>query len=466
MSDLNLRSLLYCLCPQMLRPYWDRIDASEIGARMARGFFWSISGAVISRGLMLVASIMVARMLGREVYGEYGIIRSTMNMFLVFAGFGLGLTATKHVAEFKLTDPVRAGRVMAISGLFAMGSGALVAVGVFIFAPLLASQTINAPHLAGELRIGAVILFISALNGAQTGALAGFEAFKAIALVNLWVGLISFPLLVGGAYFGGLRGAVWALCANIAINWVLNHLALRKVASSNNVPFHFGGCTKEWPLLWKFSLPATLGGIMVSPVMWACNALLVNQPNGYGQMGLFDAANQWRAAILFVPGMVGQIVLPLLSGLNAQNEIVKFSKVLKYNTVINAGVAIAVALPIALASRFILKSYGPGFEEGMLVLILMAFSTVLVAINNVVGQAIVSKGRMWIGLVFNSTWAATLLTASYILIQRGHGALGLAWANLIAYVMHSIWQYVYVNRMNQLRAEPYTITKIKCQRPQ
>jgi len=46
---------------------------------------------------MLAASVLVARILGKEVFGEYGIIRSTVNIFRVFNGFGMGLIATNHM---------------------------------------------------------------------------------------------------------------------------------------------------------------------------------------------------------------------------------------------------------------------------------------------------------------------------------------------------------------------------------
>lgn len=444
MSNSSLRNFLYDACPRQLLPYWDRVESSHIGSRMARGAFWSIGGAVISRGLMLIASILVARMLGREVYGEFGMIRTTVNMFLVFAGFGLGMTATKHVAECRVSDPDRAGRILAISGLFAVGTGTLVAVGLYVFAPWVASHTINAPHLVGELRIGAFILLLNAMNGSQTGALAGFEAFKSIAKVNLWTGLASFPLLIGGAYWGGLRGAVWALGANMVINWFLNHLALRREAARHKVPFSFKECFTEWPILWRFSLPAAMSGIMVSPIVWASNAMLVNQPGGYGQMGLFDAANQWRMAILFIPGVVGQIVLPMLANLNAPDDQVRYRKVLKYNALINGGVALAVALPVALLAQPIMRSYGLDFVEGALALALLSVSTVLVALNNVVGQAIASKGRMWIGFAFNLMWAAIFLILSSYFIHNGYGVTGLALANLIAYMFHCIWQTGYL----------------------
>ncbi len=411
---------------------------------MAKGMFWSVAGAVISRALLLVASIVIARILGRDVYGEFGIIRSTVEMFLIFAGFSLGMTAVKYVAEYKEVDPDRTGRIIAFSILFAGVTGLLVMIGILIFAPLIASNSINAPHLAGELRIGAVILFINALNGALIGALTGFEAFKAIAKVNLQAGLISFPLFIGGVYYFGLQGAVWALAASMAVNLLLNHLALRDKTAQYSIPFSFKGCLKEKGILWSFSIPATLSGIMVSPVLWICNALLVNQPDGYGQMGIFNAVNQWRAAILFVPGMISQIVLPMLTNLNSSKDVHIYWKFFKYNIVINSVVALLVALPISGLSKVIMRTYGAGFEDGKWVLILITFSTVLIAVNNVIGQLIASKGKMWIGFFLNSLWAIVFLILSFSLISRGLGAVGLALAHLGAYLFHSVSQTIFV----------------------
>lgn len=444
MPPRSLKTFPYACSPSAIHPFFKRIEASNVGSRLARGVFWSMAGAVISRGLMLLASILVARILGQTGYGEFGMIRSTVNMFVIFAGFGLGMTATKHVAEYYKKDPERAGRVMAMSGSFALATGAIVALAVFFFAPWLAAKTINAPHLAPEIRIGAFILLINGLNGAQTGALSGFEAFKAIAKVNLGVGLASFPLLVAGAYLGGVRGAVWALLLNMSLNWMLNHLALRKVAARYQVPFMFRGCLQEWPILWKFSVPAALGGFMVGPILWACNALLVNQPGGYAQMGIFDAANQWRIAILFIPSMVGQVVLPMLSNLHGTGDHNRYWKILKYNTLLNGGIAFLAAIFVSGVGTWIMRSYGAGFEDGYWVLVLLVFSAILVAINQVVGQAIASRGKMWTGFLLNCLWGGALLGFSAWFVLNSYGAFGLAMAYLLAYLLHTLWQTLYV----------------------
>ena len=40
--------------------------------------FWAIVGSITSRALGLGSAIIVARLLGKSIYGEYGMIRNTV----------------------------------------------------------------------------------------------------------------------------------------------------------------------------------------------------------------------------------------------------------------------------------------------------------------------------------------------------------------------------------------------------
>lgn len=62
--------------------------------------FWSMFGSLISRGLLFLAWVIIAHILGQEQYGEYGLIRNTVMMFATFVGSGIGQAATKFVADF------------------------------------------------------------------------------------------------------------------------------------------------------------------------------------------------------------------------------------------------------------------------------------------------------------------------------------------------------------------------------
>ncbi len=432
---MTIKNTLFTCCPRRLQPYWNRVEASELGCRLARGAFWSLAGAVISRGLMLVASMLLAQVFGKEVYGEFGMIRSTVGMFGVLAGFGLGLTATKHVADFRQSDPARAGRIIALSSLIAMVAGGLMALALFILAPWLARHTLNASHLSGLLRVGCLLLFLDAINGAQTGALAGFEAFKTIARVNLLAGLASFPMLVGGAYFGGLAGAVWGLVLSLAIRWALNHRALRREATRANVPMCVAGWTREWNVFWKFGLPLLLGSLAVGPANWACRAMLVNQPDGYGELGIFNAAFQWRIAVVFIPVTACQIVLPVLSSLVSVGNHSQYLKTLKYCVLLNVAAAVVVAIPILLMSGWIMACYGKDFAAGTWVLVLLVCSAGLKSLSVLLNQALISRGMAWLDFGCQAAWAAAISITMFCLTRSYCSAFHFALVYLAADVL-------------------------------
>ena len=60
--------------------------------------------------MAFVLSVVVARLLGRESFGRFGIIGGTIATFTVVATMGMGIAATKLVAQNRAKDPARAGR--------------------------------------------------------------------------------------------------------------------------------------------------------------------------------------------------------------------------------------------------------------------------------------------------------------------------------------------------------------------
>lgn len=426
--------------------------ADSLRGRFARGAVWSLLGALIAQGANLAASVITARLLGREQFGEYGMIQTTVGMLGVFAGLGLGVTATRYVAEFRIRDPQRAGRIIALGCAVATVSGGLLALAVLAFAPVLAARTLHAPELARELRIASVLLFLNAFNGAQLGALSGFEAFRTIARINLARGLATFPVTVGLTLLWGLRGSIWALALTAALTCLLSQRSLREHCAALGIHSQFSSAWRERRVLWTFSTPAFLSGVMAGPAIWLASTMLVSQPGGYSEMGIFSAASQWRSAISFVPGVLSQFALPLLSNLNGERDASRYGKALRWNLILTTAAATAVAVPVALASPQIMRLYGRGFQQGWLVLALSAAIAVVSCVNAVVGTAILSAGSIWVGFVFNGLWAAVLLAGCYLFIPANM-ALGLAGSMLGAYVVHSIWQAVYVHhRLSRLES--------------
>lgn len=420
--------------PSGLLPHLVRLSESPLICRLARGAFWSLSGALISKALVLASNVLVARMLGTEGFGKFGIIQSTIGMFGIFAGFGLGLTATKYVAEFRLRDPAKAGRILALSNLVALSSGAAMALAMVVAAPWLAARTLAAPELTRLLQISAALLLLSALNGAQTGALAGFEAFKSIARVNFIAGTASFPIMVGGVYVAGLTGAAWALVASMGVNWLLSHIAIRAEARKARVPLIYRDCSREAGILVSFSLPAVLSGLMVGPIKWGCSALLVNQPGGYAEMGIYSAAFIFHPILLFLGNTVGTPLLSMVSNVKSgtDDNLGRLNMLLTWGLSLIPSVVL-LSFPeiaeVAFGDQFALDSFRHTF-------VLIVLFTCVVIYKQGLARVLAAHNLLWWGLLSNIVWGGSAVAGAFFLVRMG--AVGLALAFAIAYMLNTI----------------------------
>lgn len=433
-----------------LQEYWLLIKKPipsgkrRVAHRFVHGMTWGILGGLVSRVFVIFSNIIVARLLGKTVYGELGIIQNTVGMFGIFAGLGLGMTATKYISEYRHKDVNKTERILGVSYLLAIFSGALISLGLVVLSPLLANKAIAAPHLINALKISSLLLFLGAITGAQSGALCGFEAFEKNAKINIIIGVLGLPITYVGVNYWGLMGAIWATIIVFFVNSILNHVALYSECTAAGIKLKFTGGWSEWPILWKYSFPATMSGIMVGPVTWTVSAMLVNRQNGYAEMGVFNAANQWRVALLFIPTIIGQIITPIMSeqlGAGCNNSA---SKALKAAMLMSGLIVIPAAILMGIFSPWIMLQYGPTFSNSWPVLLVVLATASLLAIQTPVGNIIAASGQMWVGTFMNAGWGVAVILFTWFLLPLG--ALGLALAFLFGYLVHGIWTFWYAWR--------------------
>lgn len=410
------------------------------GERLERllvgGMFWTIVGAAASRGAILVASLILARLLGRVTFGELGVIESSVGMFAILANMGLSLTSTKFVAKYRRVDPVRAGRVLGLCCAFAAGSAIVLGAVVVLAAPWLAGATLGAPHLAGALRLAAVILALSSINGALTGALIGFQAFRELAKVNLITGALTIPMLAGAASAGGLHGAVLGLIAVQALSTIFLAVAVRRVTRASGAAITLRGSWAERGLLASFSLPALVNSSLRSPVNWLCIAMLVNQPGGYAEMGLLHAVNPWFLLLMFLPGQLANVYFPMFEDALARGRRDEVRRLMWRSMQLNLLVCAALAAVVAVWAEGVLAWYGPGYGEGTWVLRVSVLTGLVIAVQQPLSAYLVSVATMWAVTACSVAWAAAFIVASYGLLS--YGALGVAGARLVGCAVYAV----------------------------
>jgi O-antigen/teichoic acid export membrane protein len=449
---MNLISLILNNSPWLSR-FKEKLAESPIVYRLVKGAFWSLIGGVGSKALTLVSSIVVARLLGKEGYGEIGMVQSTIGLFGVFAGFGLGSTATKYIAEYRLKDPEKAGRILNLTLVISLITAGIMAIMCLVMSPWLAEKTLNRSDLSSLLDAGALLLFISTLGGVQSASLAGFESFKAIARINIWQGAAAPFVAIPSVWFFGVQGAIAAFTINAALGLVLCSMALRSECNIFRVPQKFDSSIwQEQSILWKFAMPSMFSALMVVPTIWITNTILVNQPGGYGELGLFNAANQWRMLIIFLPGLLTSAMLPVLSETHGREDKSDFIHTVSLNLKFIWVIALPLTVFAVTLNKPLAMLFGKQFLGAEKMITFLMIACFLGIVNGAVGNALTGSGRMWTGTFMNLGWSIVLIISSILLIPH-IGGLGLAIAYLIAYLFHTLWVMLYV----EIKLAPSTI---------
>jgi O-antigen/teichoic acid export membrane protein len=170
--------------------------------------------------------------------------------------------------------------------------------------------------------------------------------------------------------------------------------------------------------------------------------MLANQPDGYVELGIYNASNQWQQAIQLLPGLMGTALLPILAEKCGRGDwhgsLAVMWKILR----MTAGIVFPLALLISLLSPWIMRGYGESFVAGHWTLVLGVSAAALYAILTPVGNLIAASGRMWAGFWLNTGWGLAMLLASWWLVRWG--AEGLAAARLLAYLVHVGWTFGFV----------------------
>lgn len=422
---------------------------SQVVASLRRryfgGAFWSIAGTVAGQGFTLIAAVVVARLLGAKQYGELGILMRTTAAFGTFAGMGLGTAVNRYLAELRVMDPVRAGRVWGMIDNVAVVTSLCSSVLVLVLSPYLSENVLKAPHLHGLLCLSIVALVFNTLTGIQNAALAGFEAFRKTALVNVIRGMVNLPAMVVATYAFGLTGAVAGLGVVSLAAFGVGRVALHQEAHKHGVPLRRKGTWSERSVLWRFSLPIFASGCILITGEWFCEATLARSPGGYVQMGLYLAAFQWTNAIEFLQNTLASPAISLMSNLYWTNDLARFRKLCLANLALVAGAAAGVAAVIAALAPWIIGAYGEDFESAVVVLRCVCFMGVVQAVSRSTSGVLHAVNRVRVEWMCSMVRISLQLLLFYLLIDRG--AVGLVLAMAGAYVAQLTLQGVFVGRL-------------------
>lgn len=425
-----------------------RFASSSLAGRFARGASWNLAGFASFRALSAVAMLLVARFLGPQAYGELAMIQSTTRVFAVYGGMPFAVASTKFMAEHRKRDPGKAARIFRLLQVASGISCSVVALVLIVSSSRLAESSLDRPELTLPLAFAAVMLWFTAYGLVQEASLAGFEEFRPLAFANIWKGVATIGLTAPLTYWYGVTGAIGGMTAAAAVGFVICFWALRRAYRRSGLPrgVRLRDVKPEIPLIWRFALPGVLSAILIAALGWIGRTILVHQDGGYTALGLFEAANQWRAPLTFLPIVLVRVALPILAEAHGRGATGDFRSALSMQTTAMCGISLPICVLIAGFSEPLSALYGqhfPGVAPLMPVLALVGFCN---ALNNSLRRAFDSTDRRWISFALYCGWAVVFLGATLNLVPLA-GAAGFAYANLAAEVTLLVAQVAYIDRV-------------------
>lgn len=411
--------------------------------RVLAGTFWVIAAQVAYRGMLMLSMMIVARILGKEEYGQLGIIQSSLMMFEAIAALGMGTTTTKHIAEYRNTDKSKVSKIIKFTRITNFVTAVSFGVVIYLIAPWISTNLLGSAALTDYVRISSLILFFTNFGGGRLSILIGFEAYPWMAFVNGITGCMTVLFIPGCAYFYGIEGALWGLVAVSAANALMNFVLSIRVIRKEGIPKAAALTRDEWRLLWEFSLPTMMASILYAPVNWLGGAYLV-RASGYGEMGLFSAVNQWFSILLFVPLMVTKVFLPIFADQGGRGRERELGRILGKALKVIVLVSLFPAATVAISSPWIMSLYGKDYSEASTMLIIISFAAFVASSQNMLGDVLTTINRTWLHFAANMVWAIVYLSSVVILVGFGFKAMGLCLAMLIAFIIKLMFSGIMV----------------------
>ncbi len=403
--------------------------------------------AILTKGLLFLWQIFLARSLGVEMYGVYGTISALMIIGASIPEFGIGLIVIRDVAS----SPQHAGRYLAAT----LSIQPLLAVVGYIALAIVAASLGYDAGLRGLLAIAALSLLIDTLGNMAYNQLIAFERMVVTSIIA--VGYTAVLIILGIVALT-VYGSLWSVylmilaagCLRLMAHWItLLRMGIRPV-------FPVMGTLIRYLLVngAPFALAAFISLTYINSDKLLATLLI--GPGGTGQLMASFVIVFGVTELLSTPILV--TIFPLMSRLYNSGKYDTFNLVLEKVTFFTLLMSLPVAIDTSLLavplSRLV---FGNGFDNTATVLRIMIWYTVITMIVNVFSQALAvqNRQRRWllarvIGLVLGIALNLILLprlgirgtalamvvteTVVLMLILRSLDLPHIGWRRMIAHV--------------------------------
>lgn len=439
-------------------------DLSRVTEDSARGGFFLFSGSALATVIMAVAAIVVGRLLGPDLYGQYNLVITVPALVLLFTDLGISTGITKFAASLHNEgNDSRAFSIIRAGVWFRFLVGVLAAVLSIVFAGYLA-LVVNRPDYAFYVQIVSLSIVFQVVFVTVNSAFVGLDKseynalttnVQALAKTVLQVSFVLVSFSLSGVLIGYVGGYA---VASVAGAFMLFYRLLRPVKGRSNARTDpngesFGQVLK---LLARYGMP-----LYVSTVLGGVIPLYQKVVLGFFSsnvdVGNYSVSINFVALLAVIPVSITTALLPAFSKLGSSStpDVVNafFKRANKYTCLLIVPTAALLLLfsnqvvGIVMGSKY--SSAGLFLAFSVLVYFLAAMGSLsLTSLFNGLGETRLT-------LKVASVNVFVVIGISPVLAQP-YGVVGVVLASLVGGIVSTLYAaYVGVHKLKvQFEARP------------
>ena len=411
--------------------------AHRIAAALDRGVralgvnaLWVTIGTVFNQGSTLISNVWIANLVGKSSFGEFIIVLSTVQATASFASLGLGYTATRYMAELRHKDLNRAASLLNLLGRLSWGAALAAALVLALASTGIASRVLLAPALGSSLLLAAASSVFTIRNGYLVGALTGLEAFRSVGIAGLISGAVYTVATIGGAFVGGVTGAVIGLWVSSLVQYLVLTMFLREAKRRLGFGSQVASIKSERPIIVRFAFPAALSALSTVPALWLVQALLARAPQGFGELAVYGAGLNLLTMVLFLPVVLNGVAMSWINRTHATQGDAAYRSALRTNLGMTLATVTLGLVGVAVLGPTLLGLYGRDFRSGYATLAVLLAAALPEALASAMNQSLQARERMWEALLGINLPRDLVIAGAAVLLVPRYGALGAAGAYL------------------------------------
>lgn len=437
-------------------------DLVRVAEDSARGGFFLFSGTVAATVVMAIASILIGRLLGPELYGQYTLVFIIPQLLYLFTDLGINQGVTKYAASFNAKGETgRTARMIKYALLLRTLAGIILFLVNYTLADFFASTFLQRPDTAFYIRIASTAILFQATFATVASAFVGLDKAQYNALATniqaLAKALISITLVLMGF---SLSGAVLGHSVSYVVATVAGAILLYMLLRRDNDDKTVQSVKSELKTLMHYGTPLYISILLTGLVPFYQNLMLANYTTNT-DVGNYKAAANFSTLISTISIPITTALLPAFSKIDSsatQKKVRMFFKLAnKYTALI---VIPAAALLITYSNEIVKIIYGSTYQSASLFLstnsllyLLAGFGYLtLSSFYNGLGK---TKTTLTITLITFLTLAALSPT-----LTQAYGVQGLIAAFLIASTASTIYAAYKAKREFQIEFDTQSLAKI------